>query len=415
MRIVKYIAFLIILLLAWTAMVNMGINSGFLLRPITTEKTPKSFIEATKTKLENEFVGNLAMAVIEHGEVSEKYFHSVDKPIDAQTIFQMASVSKWITAWGIFAMIEKGKLNLDHPVEHYLSRWQLPESEFNNEEVTIRNLLCHTSGLIDGLGYAGFASKDSVQTLEASLTKAKDAYHTEGVTKVGYPPNSKYQYSGGGYTILQLVIEEVSGQSFNDYMTEEVFKPLGMKNTSFYWSDTSSLQLSTFYDSDSTVAPHYYYTALAAASLYSNIEDLTLFLKANISTNSVLKKETIEMMNEIHTSSGQRMHGLGPMIFGKKGKKDLVLGHDGVSRAAINNSVRINIKTGDGIIILETGSWSFASALADEWTFWKTRMINGTVMSANLTRMISILVLGYLTILVLFIPYMRKKIKMTKG
>jgi len=401
--------------LAWTAIINFGTSTGLLLKSITSKDTSASFVEATETKLKNEFVGNLAMVLLEGGEVSDDYYYSIDEPIDKQSIFQMASVSKWVTAWGIFALIEEGKITIDDSVEKHLSRWHLPESEFNNNEVTIRNLLCHTSGLIDGLGYAGFSSQDSVQTLEESLTKATDAYYTKGITKVGYQPGTKYKYSGGGYTLLQLIIEEVSGQSFNDYMTETVFKPLKMDNSFFHWSDTSSLHLATFYDSDSSVAPHYKYTALAAASLYTNIEDMTLFLKANFSNNQVLKRETINRMSESHIPPGQGMHGLGPMIFGKTGAGDLIIGHDGTSRAAINNAARINLKTRDGIVILETGNLSLASELADEWGFWKTGIPNNTVMRSNLTMLVTLLVLGYLIILISSIYIIRKKLKRRKG
>ena len=234
MKIVKSILLLLLLLVAWTGIMNFGMSSGLLLRPITSENTPESFVVATKTKIENDFVGNLAMMVIEGGEVADEFYYSIDESIDERSIFQMASISKWVTAWGVLALAKEGKINIDDPVENYLSRWQLPASEFDNSKVTVRNLLTHTSGLIDGLGYAGFSSLDSIQTLEESLTKAADAFHIEGGTKVGYEPNSQYKYSGGGYTLLQLVIEEVSGFSFNEYMTEAVFEPLKMENTSFY-------------------------------------------------------------------------------------------------------------------------------------------------------------------------------------
>lgn len=414
MKIVKYTILIILMLLAWTAIINFGINNGILLNPIASENTPTSFIEATKTKLENEFVGNLAMILLENGKISQDFYYSMDEPIDQYTIFQMASISKWVTAWGIFTLVQEGKLNINHPIENYLTRWHLPESEFDNNKVTIRNLLCHTSGLIDGLGYAGFESEDSIQTLEESLTKAADAYHTEGVTIVGYQPDSRYKYSGGGYTLLQLVIEEVSGQSFNDYMTEAVFKPLKMDHSSFYWSDSSSFKLATFYKSDSTVAPHYKYTALAAASLYTNIVDFSKFLIANFAENEVLEKETISLMNKIHTPQGHNMHGLGPMIFAKKGSGDMIIGHDGVSLEAINNAARINLKSKDGIIIFENGNWSFASALADEWIFWKTGIPNNTVMNSNYNRLITWLVFGYLIILFLSIYFIRKNKKSNK-
>lgn len=106
MRILKYIILIVLVLAAWTAIVNLGTYSGFLLRPITSENTSSSFIEATKSKLEHEFVGNLAMVLLEGGEVSQDFYYSIDKPIDKHTIFQMASISKWVTAWGIFDHFE---------------------------------------------------------------------------------------------------------------------------------------------------------------------------------------------------------------------------------------------------------------------------------------------------------------------
>lgn len=414
MKIVKYIVLIVLIVFVWTAIVYFGTGSGLLLKPITSGTTSASFIEATKAKLENEFIGNLAMVLIEDGEVSKDFYYSIHEPVDKHTIFQMASVSKWVTAWGIMALAQEGKLNIDDPVENYLSRWHLPDSEFDNGEVTIRNLLSHTSGLVDGLGYAGFTSKDSVQTLEESLTKAADAYYTEGITIVGYKPNSQYKYSGGGYTLLQLVIEEVTGQSFNDYMTEAVFEPLKMNQTSYHWSDSSSLQLANFYKSDSTRAPHYKYASLASSALYTNIADFSLFLKANFAYNDVLKMNMINIMNDVHTPNGYTMHGLGPMIFAKKGSGEMIIGHDGVNLDAISNAARINLKTKDGIVVFGNGNWGFASKIADEWIFWKTGIPNNTVMSSNITRLISLLILGYLIILISSIYIFRKKLSKSK-
>jgi CubicO group peptidase (beta-lactamase class C family) len=72
-------------------------------------------------------------------------------------------------------LVEDGRLDLDTPVQTYLTRWSLPESEFGNDGVTVRRLLSHTAGLTDGLGYAGFAPGIEVQALTDSLTRAADA------------------------------------------------------------------------------------------------------------------------------------------------------------------------------------------------------------------------------------------------
>ena len=156
--------------------------------------------------------GNAAFGLIEDGRLVAEHYASVGDPVDRDTLFQVASMGKWITAWGVMRLVEHGKLDLDTPVSRYLTRWSLPDSEFDNDGVTVRRLLSHTAGLTDGLGYMGFPPGQAVEPLEASLSHAADADPgTDGRTRVGVQPGSGFQYSGGGYTLLQLLIEEVSG------------------------------------------------------------------------------------------------------------------------------------------------------------------------------------------------------------
>ena len=164
-------------------------------------------------------------------------FHSNDKLVDRNTVFQVASLSKYVSAIGVMKLAQDGKLDLDVPIYEYLTRWHLPKSDFDNSKVTVRRLLSHTAGLTDGLGYAGFENTEDVQTLEASLTKAKDADPgSDGRTVVGIEPGMEWRYSGGGFTLLQLIIEEVSGQSFDAYMKTEIFEPLQMNSSFYKWN-----------------------------------------------------------------------------------------------------------------------------------------------------------------------------------
>ena len=118
-----------------------------------------------------------------------------------------------MTAWGVMVLVENGEIDLDRPVSEYLTRWQLPDSDFDHSGVTVRRLLSHIAGLSDGLGYDGFDRPEDVQSTEDSLTRARDASPgNAGVVILGSEPGSEWNYSGGGYTILQLLIEEVSGQ-----------------------------------------------------------------------------------------------------------------------------------------------------------------------------------------------------------
>lgn len=124
----------------------------------------KAFVEATRNYT-RDHRGNLIVVLIENGHVTQTHTMSIGKPVDGDTLFQMASVSKWVTSWGVMALVEAGKIDLDAPVSRYLKRWQLPPSKFDNEQVTVRRLLSHTAGLTDDLGYCGFAPGQPIQSL----------------------------------------------------------------------------------------------------------------------------------------------------------------------------------------------------------------------------------------------------------
>lgn len=400
----KYAVLIIITLLVWTAFIFYGgLINGFLLKPINSDDTSQSFIEATENKIKDEFVGNLAMTVVENGNISKEYFHSVGESVDEKTIFQVASVSKWVTSWGVLKLVEQGKLDLDQSIDHYLTRWHLPTSEFDNRKVTIRRLLSHSSGLIDDLGYEGFAANEKVQTIEESLNKATDGPYSEGVAVVGYEPGSQYMYSGAGYTILQLIIEEVSGQSFQDYMTQAVLKPLNMEHSTFVLSEKPNLKLAQLYREDGSISEPYTFTALAAAALYSCTEDLSKFLLANVNENKVLKPETIKLMSQPETYINEiGIYGMGPHLYSQRDKNSKIIGHDGSGGRPgpiVNTAARIDLLSKNGIIVLEMGNYDIASSLADEWIFWKAGIADYVVIHRNKTYLITLLLIGYLVII----------------
>ncbi len=410
MKKIKQIAIIILAILIWTAFIGYGFIDGFLLRPITSKNTSEAFIEAAKGKIENEFVGNLAMTLIENGKASKNFFYSKDKPINENTVFPVASVSKWITSFGVLKLVEQGKLDLDKPVDNYLTRWHLPKSKFDNKKVTVRKLLSHSSGLIDDLGYDGFKPNETVQTIEESLTKASDTEYSDGIAIVGYEPGSKYMYSGAGYTILQLLIEEISGQSFQEYMTKEVFEPLKMENSTFVLTEKPNIQLAQIYKEDGTTRQMNKFTALAAASLFTSIADLTKFLEANISSNTVLSKETIAKMSISETFINDiGVYGLGPHLYSQNDQNSTIIGHDGSGNNAINTAARIDLKSKNGIIILETGNYNIASGMADEWIFWKAGIADYVVMQRNKSYLLTLLIIGYVIIVILSIFIIRKQ------
>ena len=273
---------LFLLSVLWSGIAFYGTLKGWWHKPFTDSNDPILFTEAVNQQIEKEFVGNYAMAIIRDGTIEKEFFYSKNKKVDKNTIFQVSSLSKIVSAVGIMKLVELGKINLDTPVSKYLKKWKLPPSEFDNEQVTVRKLLSHTAGLTDGLGYNGFKNKDSTQTLEQSLTKARNADDGEnGEVKVGIEPGTKWKYSGGGFTLLQLLIEETSGQTFNDFMKYSMFTPLKMNSSSYIINDTLKNRLCEFYNSDKSTAPHFYYTSLAATSLYTSLSDLEIFFNCS--------------------------------------------------------------------------------------------------------------------------------------
>jgi CubicO group peptidase (beta-lactamase class C family) len=396
------------LLALWTAGGVMATVDGWWREPIAPPGDARAFANAATDRIQAQHAGNAVLALLEDGEVYAEHAVSVGDPVDLDTVFQVASLSKWVSAWGVMALVEDGQLELDAPVRKYLTRWALPESSFDNDGVTVRRLLSHTAGLTDGLGYAGFDPNTPVQTLEASLTRTADASPgANGVVAVGAQPGSDWQYSGGGYTLLQLLVEEASGQSFESYMQRVVFQPLGMERTTYDWKRAQGPELAVSYDVDSTPTTHYHFTSLAATSLYTSVADLTRFVQAHLPGpngepvgRGVLKPETIREMWSPHASQlGADIWGLGTILYARNNANGFVVGHDGRNEPAINTSARLNPATGNAIVLLETGNPLLATRIAGEWVFWETGNIDLLMFQMSLGGMLRTVAIGWIVIL----------------
>jgi CubicO group peptidase (beta-lactamase class C family) len=397
----------VLLLILWTAAVLVGTLEGWWRKALAPRGDTRAFMDAAIELVDSAHSGNAVFALIEGGSVYDEHTASVGDPVDRDTVFQVASLSKWITAWGVMALVEEGRIDLDAPVGTFLTRWTLPESGFDPDGVTPRRLMSHTAGLTDGLGYAGFEPGVPVQSLEESLTRTADASPgASGVVQVGYEPGTEWQYSGGGYTVLQLLIEEVTGESFEAYMQRSVFQPLDMTHSSFQWTPDRGSKLATFYDVDSTPATHYRFTALAAASLYTSVSDLTRFIQAHLPGprgepvgRAVLEPKTIEEMWRPHGSQmGQDIWGLGTILYASNNEGGFVVGHDGNNEPAINTAARFNPATGNGIVMLETGNPLLATEIAGEWVFWETGNVDLLTLTMSAPGMFRTVAWGSLVI-----------------
>ncbi|MEP3225411.1 MAG: serine hydrolase domain-containing protein [Parasphingorhabdus sp.] len=394
----------ILAIVGWTILVFLNSSEGWLQEPLTTSRSSDAFMTAAEKIIDEQARGNIAMIMVEKGKVVESHYRSSGAPVDQDSVFQVASLSKWLTAWGVMVLVDDGLIDIDAPVEQYLTRWQLPNSEFDHSGVTIGRLLSHTGGLDDGLGYNGFDTASAVQTLEASLTRAKDASPGKnGIVKVGQEPGEEWNYSGGGYTLLQLVIEEVSGLAFADHMKKRVFEPLGMTRTTFDHGEAMAMGLAENFTPDGHTEPFRWYSALGATSLFTSAADMARFVESQgpSAVQSLLSDETRHKMATAHASSlGADVWGLGVMLYAPNNQGGFIIGHDGNNEPAINSAVRLDPATGNGIIILETGNALLATEIAGHWIFWKTGNIDNLAFAMKVDNMVQWILIGSILILI---------------
>lgn len=394
-------------IMLWALLVLQATLNGWLRTPLAAAGDHAAFFVAARDRIAAERAGNAVLRVLRDGEVIGEYATSVGAPVDVNTLFQVASVSKWLTAVGVLTLVDAGKLDLDAPVSRYLTRWSLPPSPYETDGVTVRRLLSHTAGLTDGLGYGGFAPGETPQTLEASLTRAADASPgADGRTHIGMPPGTEWVYSGGGYTLLQLLVEETAGEPFAHYMQRAVFAPLGMHRSS-YLLPPATPNVAAIFDVDGRPVLARQFTAQAAAALYTSAADLTLFLGAHRPGvlgepvgRGVLRPATLASMREPQAAQyGADIWGLGTMLFAPHDHGGFVIGHDGSNEPAINAAVRVDPASGDAIIVLVTGNSLLATTIASEWTFWHTGAIDMLDFQRGLGRMLRTLAAGATVIL----------------
>ncbi len=388
---------------AWGGLVFAALDQGWGHSPIAETGDIAAFELAAKDTAEQRNTGNISFILIEDGVPVADFHLSQEEPVDSQTVFQAASLGKWLTAWGVMALVEDGEIDLDAPVSSYLTRWQIPASQFDASKVTVRRLLSHTAGLTDGLGYDGFDAAQHRQNLEDSLTQAKDASPgKDGRTLLGDEPGSGWNYSGGGYTLLQLVVEEVSGKSFSQFMDDRVFIPLEMNRTTFDHAEALERGLAQNFRPDGSTEPFRWYTALAATSLFTTSEDLVRFIASQKpdAKNPVLSAETMVLLRTPHASEmGADIWGLGVMLYAPNNSGDFIIGHDGSNEPAINSAARLDPTKGDGIVILSTGNPLQATEIAGEWVFWKTGNVDSLSFASRLPIAFTVFAAGTVAIL----------------
>jgi CubicO group peptidase (beta-lactamase class C family) len=386
--------------LLWLAFVIVGAFFGLWMQPWAAPGDVDAFHERAAAMLASDNPGHAAFVLLEDGIAVTDYYSENGFTIDGDTVFAVASMSKFITALAVMQLAEAGQVDLDAPVNSYLSRWQLPSAGYDGDEVTVRHLLSHTAGLEDGLGFGDYAADESLPALEDELANPRTSDGATAVIAASAEPGN-WQYSGGGYLVLELLIEEITGRTFEDHVRSVIVEPLAMTRSGYgFIGDVASNAGSL--TSEGEPAPLYRYASSAATALLSSSTDLTRLIQALVpqaEATRLLDVETLDAMREPHgTTMGAAIWGLGTILYAPIGDGDYLYGHDGGNDPAINSTLRINPLTGDAIIVLVTGHPSIATEIGSQWVLWQSGYPDVLAVDSVIASMLLPAVIGLLVI-----------------
>lgn len=293
------------------------------------------------TQKDFEKLPGITAIVIEDQEVLWKGgfgLSNVEKGIkaDPSAIFSICSISKLFTSIAIMKLYEEGKLRLDDPVSEVLPYFDLPQKYEDSGPITIRTLLTHSSGLPREAAYPYWTGPDFPFPTRDQIIAGLEDQETL------YPSSTYFQYSNLGLTLLGEIIEEVSGQSFDDYITQNILEPLDLNNTrtelpESLYGDQLSIGYSSIKRSGERDKMNFFQAngIKAAAGFSSNVEDLGKFASwqfrlLDATTREILKPSTLKYMHKVHwiDPDWETTWGLGFKV--RKGKDDEIeVGHGG--------------------------------------------------------------------------------------
>src|SRR5215467_1367413 len=258
------------------------VESNFLPVSLEHDEPPLSLDLAGLMKLFN--VPALSVAVIDDYKIAWAKGYGVleaggHTPVSTKTLFQACSISKTVTAAAALHLVEKGKLSLDEDVNRNLQNWKVPENEFTKQQkVTLRRLMTHTAG-INVHSFYGYDVNDPIPSLLEVLNGAKPA-NSEPI-RVEHVPGSQMRYSGGGVTIEQQLMMDVTGEPFPRLMKEIVFDKIGMADSTFEQPlppARAPYASSGTYPNGTTMHGKWHvYPEMAAAGLWTTPSDLAKF------------------------------------------------------------------------------------------------------------------------------------------
>jgi CubicO group peptidase (beta-lactamase class C family) len=303
-------------------------------------------------------VPGVSIAVIHNGRIEwARGFgvKSVGGPaVTPDTLFQAASISKPVAAMAALRLVQAGKLDLDTDVNQYLKSWKVPGNQFTEKtKVTLRELLTHTAGLTVH-GFAGYAAGVPLPTLLQILNGEKPA--NSDPIRVDVQPGTVWRYSGGGYVVVQQLLEDVTGVPFQKLMHDTVLEPIGMSKSTYEQplpnSRMAEVALPYQGDGQPVAGGPHVYPEMAPAGLWTTPSDLARYaieVQNSLAgtSNRVLSKAMVQQM----LTAGLNDQGLGPGLGGSAGHRYFT--HGGANEGYRCNLIAYN--QGDGVAIMTNG------------------------------------------------------------
>jgi CubicO group peptidase (beta-lactamase class C family) len=253
-------------------------------------------------------VPGLSVAVIDDFKIAWAKGYGVsdegsNKPVTVHTLFQAGSLSKPVAATGTLSLVEHGKLSLDENVNQKLKSWQVPDNEFTKDQkVTLRRILSHSAGLTVH-GFPGYEVGSPIPTL-VQIFNGEPPANTAPI-RVDFVPGTKFRYSGGGVTIEQQLVVDVTGKPFPQFMRETVLDKIGMADSTYEQplppARAAAAASATHADGMPVPGKCHIYPEMAAAGLWTTASDLARFgieiaLSKQGKANHVLSEATTREM-----------------------------------------------------------------------------------------------------------------------
>ncbi len=345
------------------------VENGLLPALVSPQTVPMRLIQ----RMRELQVPGLSVAVIERGQLAWAHAWGVARqgqPMTNDTLMQAASISKPVAAVAALQDVEHGRLSLDGDLNASLRSWRIPPGvQTADRPVTLRRLLSHSAGFTVS-GFAGYAVGEPVPTLLQLLDGLPPA--NSAAVRVDVAPGTQWRYAGGGYAVLQQVLQDISGQPFASLMQQAVLGPAGMTSSFFAPSGALEPAQAAFaamgHQNGSVIAGGYrIHPESAAAGLWTTPSDLARF---NLALSCLLHPNILaEALKPQFDDSG-----LGFVVDPFTGR----YGHDGGNAGFESRWLADAQDCGRAIVIMANanGARSLmdevirAIAVAQGWTSW---------------------------------------------